>query len=363
MRKSRRTYQAILDDATRHQVLLERLKTSMVQDILASEVKVERAIAQTLRDLESDLLSDLTRRDLDRLLDDLRQKQLEIYAEQTKRLVDKLKDTATFSAEREAGVLDSWVTRLADESDKFIVPSASAVWKTVESRPVRATGQLLEGFVEGHSLASIKRVEGAIRNGWAEGKTNGQLVREVLGTKKANYKDGLAMTNRREAETVVRTAVQHVANTARQATWEANKDVVKGYVWIATLDSVTTTACRSLDQQKFLLGKGPVPPLHPNCRSTTIADLGPAFDILSKGATRSSVDGYVPAKMSYYDWLKTQDREFVADAIGKTRAQLFLDGGLSADQFAKLNLGRNFEPLTLVEMRERDAAAFKRAGL
>jgi hypothetical protein len=67
--------------------------------------------------------------------------------------------------------------------------------------------------------------------------------------------------------------------------------------------------------------------------------------------------------MSYYDWLKTQDREFVADAIGKTRAQLFLDGGLSADQFAKLNLGRNFEPLTLVEMRERDAAAFKRAGL
>jgi len=71
----------------------------------------------------------------------------------------------------------------------------------------------------------------------------------------------------------------------------------------------------------------------------------------------------VDAKQSYYDWLKTQDEHFQIDALGPTRAKLFRNGGLSAERFAQLNLGTNFEPLTLAEMRKLEPKAFERAGL
>jgi len=69
--------------------------------------------------------------------------------------------------------------------------------------------------------------------------------------------------------------------------------------------------------------------------------------------------------LSYYDWLKTQSDtpEFIVDALGKSRAALFLKGGLSSSEFARLNLGRNFEPLTLAEMRDKDPLAFMKAGI
>jgi len=106
-----------------------------------------------------------------------------------------------------------------------------------------------------------------------------------------------------------------------------------------------------------------MPPLHIGCRSTTVANVDPSLDFLDEGATRSSEQGYVDADLSYYDWLKTQSAEFQNEAIGKSRATLFRDGGLSVDDFAALNLGRNFQPLTLAEMQKLEPLAFERAGL
>jgi hypothetical protein len=100
-----------------------------------------------------------------------------------------------------------------------------------------------------------------------------------------------------------------------------------------------------------------------NCRSTTVADLDPKFDFLKEGRTRSGEKGPVDAKKDYYDWLKDQPPEFQDQALGPKRAKLFREGGLSADKFAELQLDRNFEPLTLAEMRALEPEAFKNAGL
>jgi hypothetical protein len=121
--------------------------------------------------------------------------------------------------------------------------------------------------------------------------------------------------------------------------------------------------CRSLDAQQYELGKGPVPPIHNGCRSTTIAVLSSKFYFLDEGATRSSAVGPVSSKLTYYDWLKKQPVAFQNAAIGKKRATLLRKGGLSADKFAKLNLNRNFEPLTLEEMKRIEPLAFQEAGL
>jgi hypothetical protein len=94
-----------------------------------------------------------------------------------------------------------------------------------------------------------------------------------------------------------------------------------------------------------------------------VAELDSRFDFLDEGATRSSATGYVDGDLSYYDWLKTQPTAFQDSAIGPTRGKLLRSGGLTAEEFARLNLGRNFEPLTLEAMRKLEPAAFERAGV
>src|SRR5690606_11496937 len=166
---------------------------------------------------------------------------------------------------------------------------------------------------------------------------------------------------KRDANAMVRTSPQHVNTSAQQMVYEDNADIVEGYIWISTLDGRTSQTCRSLDGQFFRPGKGPVPPIHINCRSSTIPKLT-GIDLLSE-TTRASKGGQVPATQTYYDWLKKQPAKFQDDALGVTRASLFRKGGLSAQEFARLNLDKNFQPLTLEEMRQKNPAAFKRAGI
>lgn len=101
-----------------------------------------------------------------------------------------------------------------------------------------------------------------------------------------------------------------------------------------------------------------------NCRSTATAvtrsfrELGLDMDEVAPG-TRASMDGQVPAETTYADWIKKQSAQRQDDILGPTRGKLLREGGLALDRFAD-DRGRW---LTLDQLRERDAAAFKRAGV
>lgn len=117
---------------------------------------------------------------------------------------------------------------------------------------------------------------------------------------------------------------------------------------------------QALDGRVFDIGKGPLPPLHINCRSTFLAKLDSRFDFLDEGATRATRDGSVSAKMTYYDWLKTQPLEVQQNVLGKTRAGIFNDKSMTPEKFAKLNMGRNHKPITLSEWRKKAPDAYNR---
>jgi len=237
------------------------------------------------------------------------------------------------------------------------------------------TATLLEPFISEWSSRSVTAIENSVRQGFFEGRTNQQIVKDIIGTKANGYQDGIIDVTRRSAETVVRTSIQHVAQVARNEVYAANADIVARYEWVSTLDARTTPQCQALDSREFEIGKGPLPPLHPNCRSSTVPVINNKYirDTLRQGATRVSADGPVPANMSYYEWLKTQPVDFQNEAIGPVRAQLLRDGGLSAQRFQELQLGRNFEPLNLYGkivdgtyipgMKDLEPVAFNRAGL
>lgn len=353
----------LIDVATRYQVYLERLKAGTVARFDPTLRALDKSIRAALVATGEGQLNALTQKQLEALLKSLRTQMGKDTAVYTKYLTKQLKELSKYAAEFEAESLRRGLNVPAATIGEA---SATTAWLAATTNPIQATGSLLESFIEGWEESLVRKVEGAIRNGYAQGQTTDQIIRALRGTKARNYADGLLTgAGRRETAAMVRTALQHASSAARQATMEANEDILDGYRWISTLDSRTTTTCRSLDNRVFKLGKGPMPPIHVNCRSVVVPEIKDV-DLLSvtTRASRGAEGGkQVEASKSYYEWLKTQPTAFQDDVLGPVRGKLFREGGLSAEQFAALNLDKNFQPLSLEEMRSKAPRAFERAGI
>ena len=348
---------ALADSTIRHAVYLERLKAHEVNKITAFLRLVDRSV----RDQLSQDITELSRTKLNSILAQVNRNLAQLYVDYYEELLGSLIDMAIYESEFESRSLSN------ASGANFVLPSTDAVKSLVMTNPLSVRGvdggKLLEPFIKDWSASSRKQIVNAIRLGVYEGQTNFQIIKNIRGTRAENYADGLLSTTKRHAEAIVRTSIQHVSSAAREKVWDENQQFLTGYRLVATLDSLTSAICRSLDNTVHEFGKGPRTPLHINCRTQMVPELISEYDFLSEGRTRSSLNGYIDANTTYYEWLKRQPYAFQVDAIGKTRADLLNNGGLTAAQFAQLNLGRNFKPLTLAEMREREPVAFERIGL
>jgi len=354
----------LIEQSTRHQVYLERLKSGEVNQFASFLQQIDRSIR--LR-LSGEDMTALSKTRLERLLASVRADLNAVYAEYWDELSGNLIELSEYEAGFEARSLNA----ISEGEFEAVVPASNQVWAAVTSAPLSVRGpdqgKLLEPFVKDWSATEVKRVSGAIRQGYFEGQTTGQILQRVRGTRSNNYRDGVLAVSNRNAEAIVRTAVQHVASISRQETWNQNSDIVEGVEWVSTLDSRTTKVCRSLDGQVYPVGKGPRPPIHIQCRSTTTPVLSEKFSFLSEGGTRSARgEGgvvRVDADTTYYGWLKRQPAKFQDSVIGPKRGKLLREGGLSAERFAEIGLNKNFTATTLAEMRELEPLAFERAGL
>ena len=340
---------SITDIATRHQVLLERLKAGKVRDYQKVAKWFERDLIAQANSLGINSLNELTKKELNSLISystALNKKYQKVIVDDLDKDLKKLaKDDALF----EEKTINSVIKGAKATS------AANLAYAAALTSPISATGDLLQPFVKNWSQTRINQVNGVIRKGFKEGQTLSQMTQAIRGTRANNFKDGLTNLQTRQAQAVIRTAVQHVSATARLTTWEKNKDIIVAYKWRATLDGRTTQQCRSLDGREFEMGKGPMPPIHINCRSTFVFVTDPALglDALDEEGTRSALGGPVSSKDTYYDWLKRQPRGFQESAIGVQRTKWLNDGKLTAEEFAKLNLDKNFKPLTLEQMRAK----------
>lgn len=343
--------------ASRHAVFLERLKSSQVKEFEPFLKELRDDIKKRL--LEADI-SELNRARAEKLLAQIESSLTAILTGFTTALSKDLLDIGVYEAGFEARSLEKLIgKKLAIET---VTPNPKQVKAALDQIPLSVNGELLEDTIQNFSGYEVNRLVGAIRKGYFEGQTTPQIIRTLTGTEANKYTDSVLAISQRNAETLVRTSIAHASNVARAQTWQENDDVVDGYEWVSTLDSKTSQQCRSLDGKIFKIGKGPLPPIHPRCRSTTAPKLNEEFAYLSEGATRSSKDGYVDANLSYYDWLKTQSKEFQDVALGDKMAKVFRDGGLTAAQFSKMNLDRNFKPLSFDDMQKLEPLAFEKAG-
>ena len=244
-----------LDLAIKRQAILERVKSGQVADFAAEIKAVERLIRQTLGGLESEV-SELSRTRLNEFLAQLQRDQAAIFVVASETFTSSLADIAAISMAQEIIDLERTVDVRGTLLDDF---TKKDIWSRVRVRPMTTDGQLLEPWLKDFSRNEVRRVNNAIRSGAARGVTNRELVRSIIGTKSKNYQNGIMQISRRNASTVVRTSVQHVASAARDETWQANRDVIDRYKWVSTLDSVTSNICRTLDGQEYEFGEGPLP--------------------------------------------------------------------------------------------------------
>lgn len=111
------------------------------------------------------------------------------------------------------------------------------------------------------------------------------------------------------ARRLVRTESAYVCNQLQIEGYKACG--VERYIYVAILDLKTSQICRSLDKEDFAVDDAKVgvnyPPMHPWCRSTTIAYV--AKEILAK-MKQSAIDPAtgkritVPGDMTYKEWYK-----------------------------------------------------------
>lgn len=351
-----------LNQTIRRIVYLESLKQSEINKLTPHIKAIDKLIKEQLI---GDELTELTIKSFNGVVTEIKQGvQAELMA-YTNSVNVTLVDVAADSYAFEAKSIDAAFDGFKLASGIKIAEKAKILEKLVTKTPLAVKGSegktVTDLFNELANNESNKYIN-HIKLARYEGKTNQQIVQMIRGTRKNGYKDGLMEVTARQAKTIVRTTVQHAAMQGKAEFANDNADIIKGEQWLSTLDSLTSSQCRSLDQTIFELGKGPRPPLHHNCRSTVLIVLKDEYAGRGNINKRASKDGPVDNE-SYYSWLNKQPKGFQDDVLGETRGQLLRSGGLSADKFAALQLDKNFKPLTLAEMREKQPLAFQKAGL
>ena len=186
-----------------------------------------------------------------------------------------------------------------------------------------------------------------VNNGLLIGRTTQEISRELRGRldfeevgtlASIKQKGGVAtkLANN-QIETIVRTSINQVSNSAANAVYRNNSDITDRYRYVATLDTRTSPICSRLDGQVFTYGKGPTPPQHFNCRSTTVPLVKESFlkrfgvtqEDFEEGAQRPSKTGLaqkgkmVPASENYASWLSKQPSEIQDEVFGKKKGVIY----------------------------------------
>lgn len=342
----------IKDSSIRNLILLEQLKAGEIKSIQPFYRKLDRLIREQLTRRE---LNELSNKEYKKFLSELDNEIKLILIEIADQVENKTTDIAIYEAEFEHKSLT------INMDGKFKKLSETALLAAIATTPIQVSGSIA-GKTVNEAVKTIvlesDRLLGIVKIGVAQGKTNSQIITAIRGTKANQYTDGVLNVTRKGIDSTVRTVISQGVAIAKDELYKANNDVIGGVEWVSTLDRRTTSACRYLDGKLFRNGEGPRPPIHYSCRSTVIP-----LTRLSFKKKRASESGEVDGGVTYYEWLNNQPTSVQDQALGRTRGQLFRDGGLTLEQFSSLQLDRNFRPITLARMKELEPLAFERAGL
>jgi hypothetical protein len=240
--------QEAFDRGVRHAIHLQRLRTHEVNEVVGFlndevlpdvEEKLRRRLARfKARGFET---GPRTTKRVKDAVDATRGVIAGGLREAGARLRGELRDLALTEAEWQRSALTaSLPPGLREVGVEFSLPTAGQLGKALTSRPFE--GDVLSGWWRKLSRAAQADVAQQIQIGITEGETNQQIVRRLVGTRAGRHMDGAFGKLRRNAAAVTQTAANHVSTQAREMTYEANEDIVKGVQIVATRYACRSTA-------------------------------------------------------------------------------------------------------------------------
>ena len=227
------------------------------------------------------------------------------------------------------------------------------------------SGKPLSHWLRGQTQGLRRTLVREVRSGHAQGMTTLQITQRILGDPLLDpAATGVLPKARRQLRQLVHASVQTLANQQREALYHANRDLVRGLRWLATLDGRTCGFCGARDGLVYEMnhrprghelpwGGGPGA-CHFGCRCVSLPvlaswrELGVDIDEPPPGQ-RASQDGPVSATLRFEDWLAAKPEAFQNRTFGPGRAALWRERELTLAELVDAR-GR---PLPLATLRAR----------
>lgn len=225
------------------------------------------------------------------------------------------------------------VVSLSDDLQAAVAGAPRATFQLTAAQGTAITlpnGKVISKSFRGLAESQAELFAKTVRNGLLTGESVDKIARRLKGRLRFGESKSVRQLAQKGGEAtavannqvmaLVRTSVNQVANAASQRAYEANQDVTQRYRYVATLDGKTSAICRALDGRVFEYGKGPTPPQHFNCRSTTV----PIINYEALGiepppeGRRKATEGTVPGNLTYGQWLSRQSKADQTRILGNS---------------------------------------------
>lgn len=240
------------DKIIRHAIYLQRLGGGYVNKLIPILEDMERELLSVV---DSNAFNAINRK---ALLEQIRQLHLASTNRFSKEMIAMMNSLAEYEAQYTAGILTKATLATAIEPTGIALSVAVANAK-IDAPVSRLTiTEALAKFGRKKAVKANIVLSDALLNNLTKEEAKKALV-SVLNVTKAN------------AEALVRTSTNLVANTAKNATYLANEDIVESSEYVAKLDSRTTDICWKENTKLYPVGENPAGTLHWGCRSQAVA--------------------------------------------------------------------------------------------
>ena len=351
---------------SQHTRSLQRLGASYGNDVIPYLNAIDIAVQAVFRKYSGRGVTQNNREAIIKQINLVAKEQLQLYVNALK------KDHKSVGASESVFAVDTMKSTVEADID-LKTPSSAQVNALAISTPVQL-GE--KAFTSYNSMMSnywqkwTAEIDGIVMSGFTTGQTIDEIADNIypqLRLTASDTSDNVLNRAKRSARQLAITGTNHYANQATIAFVSENDDQIKGYRFLAVLDSRTSSFCRPLDQKVFAKDDPRLsrvtPPRHPNCRSRLVYEVDDRYKLDTKDSKRASnfdVDGKAdPKQVSsdgiYYQKMKQLSASDQDAILGPTLGKAFrkLD---NPEQFARLTVDSLSYPLTISEMKKRDNA-------
>ena len=205
-------------------------------------------------------------------------------------------------------------------------------------------GLNISEWFDAQAAGMSRETRRTIQNGLVQGKSIPEMVKAIV-PPRGSVEPAVYRRARHDAIAITRTTVNAVqSHSARETYLAAGSEVTDSYRFVAVRDARTSATCRALDGKVFRNDNdtAPRPPMHINCRSTTVP--------LVRAEFLSRKEQMTPLTFgSYGEWLREQSTSQQDAILGPTRATWWRSGRMTlADAVDSDN-----RVLTLAQLRNR----------